>query len=150
MRLLATMGIVLSVLPGMPRYAHAFKATSSFHRGWATRTSVRSLHVAQEAVGEQPAARVATRRAVMQVACKLRPAARGFRSRAWARVGGRVWGAPPATQCRAYPGEEDIDWGEPSKEELVYDARLGRDEVPPWAQSMMIRGQPVNMHAYKV
>ena len=65
--------------------------------------------------------------------------------------------APMATASRAKAGsweEDDIDWGQPSKEELVLDARLaGRDPVPSWARSMTIRGNEksrfVRVHSYK-
>ena len=75
---------------------------------------------------------------------------RGFRVPAQTR---HLWGLP-ATKASSGGGEWDVDdemdWGETSKEELVLDARMaGRDGVPLWAQSMTLRGKQVVLQSYK-
>jgi hypothetical protein len=45
---------------------------------------------------------------------------------------------------------EEFDWGEPSKEELVLEARLAeRDEVPEWARALTLGGKPVQVRPFQ-
>jgi GNAT superfamily N-acetyltransferase len=47
-------------------------------------------------------------------------------------------------------GDEEIDWGPPSKEELIWGARTaGRDKVPKWARTVDLQGQHVEVRSYK-
>ena len=79
---------------------------------------------------------------------------RRFSPDAVPHVRGGVWGLPalragPVTPIGWDEDNGDIDWGEPSKEELVLDARLAREDVPEWARSMVLRDRQVQVHAYK-
>jgi hypothetical protein len=76
---------------------------------------------------------------------------RGLHAATWPRR----WGLPAhaATPAGGSGWEEDaevFDWGPPSKEEIVYEARLAeRDDVPTWARAMVLGGKPVQVRSFR-